>query len=692
MKSRLLAAIALLAAAPVYAALSKHIASYDIKARLDPDKKTITGSQTLTWLNDSPDTVPTLRFHLYMNAFKNEKSTFMKESGGQLRGDKADNTDWGWIDVKSLRLPGADLTRSIRFIQPDDANADDQTVIEVTLPQPVKPGETLRVNIDFVTKLPKVFARTGYRGDFFLAGQWFPKLGVWEKAGFRYSTQGAWNCHQFHANSEFFANFGKYSVDLTIPSRFIVGATGEMTNRVQNDDMTTYTFQQEDVTDFAWTAQPTYLREERLFDAARETTPEEIAAVASLHGISEEDARLSDVKMIVLLQPEHRAQMDRHFRAASNAIKYFGLWYGRYPYKTITVVDPPRGGSGAGGMEYPTLITAGTLWRSPEGVESPEGVVVHEFGHQFWMQLVANNEFEESWLDEGFNTYSTAKILEKAYGPTGIPLGNLGVNLSRWFQMPWLHQDSIDRAAYLQNPVIDDLVRNSWSYYNGGSYGLNSYSRTSITLRTLENLIGADTMARLMRTYHQTWRFHHPTSRDFESTVNQVTGRDMSWFFNQFVFGNKLLDYRVSVADSVLVATKRGVFDLPGGRATVDEKQASEADKQAEKNKKPKMYEGTVKIVRVGDAVLPVEVVVTFKNGAIEKRQWDGQYRWVKYTFLNDSEISSVEIDPERKYLLDVNLANNSYTADLQRPVVAKWSSTLLFWFQNLLLWAGSIA
>jgi hypothetical protein len=695
MKFRLgaIASLVALAAFPVNAAMSKHIASYDIKARLDPDKKTIDGSETIAWFNDSPDTVTTLRFHLYMNAFKNENSTFMKESGGQLRGDKADKTDWGWVDVKSMRMPGVDLTKNIRFIHPDDDNVDDQSVIEVTLPQPVKPGETVHINVDFVTKLPKVFARTGYRGDFYLAGQWFPKLGVWEKAGFRYSTQGAWNCHQFHANSEFFANFGAYRVDLTIPSRFVVGSTGEMTHKVQNGDLVTYTFNQEDVTDFAWTAQPTYIREERMFEAAKETTPDEIAAVARLHGISPDEARLTDVKMIALLQPEHREQMDRHFLALRNAIKYFGLYYGHYPYKTITVVDPPNGGGGAGGMEYPTFITAGTLWRAAPGTEVPEMVVVHEFGHQFWMELVANNEFEESWLDEGFNTYSTAKVLETAYGPTGIPAGNLGINLSRWLQFPWMHQDSIDRSTYLQDPVIDDLVRNSWSYYNGGSYSLNSYSRTGITLRTLENILGADTMARVMRVYHQTWRFNHPTSRDFQKAVNQVSGRDMDWFFNQFVFGNKLLDYRVGSVTSNRVFAKRGVFDTPSGRVTINQKQADETDKKSGKDNNPqKMYLGTVKIVREGDAVVPVDIVIKFKNGALEKRQWDGQYRWVKYTFLKDTEIASVEVDPERKYLLDVSFGNNSYIEEFQAPVVMKWSSTLMFWFQNALLWAGSIA
>jgi hypothetical protein len=141
------------------AQLARPISSYDLRARLDVKTHTIHGSETLTWVNDSPDTVPALRFHLYMNAFKNQKSTFMRESGGQLRGDRFDNKEWGWIDVQSMRLEGgSDITAGLRYIHPDDDNADDQTVAEVTLPEPVKPGATLRLHIVFETRLPTVFA------------------------------------------------------------------------------------------------------------------------------------------------------------------------------------------------------------------------------------------------------------------------------------------------------------------------------------------------------------------------------------------------------------------------------------------------------------------------------------------------------------------------------------------------------
>ncbi|MEK7406887.1 MAG: M1 family metallopeptidase, partial [Acidobacteriota bacterium] len=664
------------------AALSRQVVDYQIRARLDPAARAVTGSQVLKWLNDSPDLVRELRFHLYMNAFKNEKSTFMRESGGPSRGYRVREGEWGWIDIRRLRIAGGpDLTRAIRFIHPDDGNADDQTVIAVDLPQPVKPGETITLHIDFHTRLPHVLARTGYHGQFYMVAQWFPKIGVWEKAGDRYAAAGGWNCHQFHANSEFYADYGRYDVTITVPSRYEVGATGVMASWELNaaSNTSTYRFVQEDVHDFAWTASPTFRRVERLFVAGSELSARDLAEAARLLGQPADDLQLGDVRMILLIQPEHASQVERHFKAVVNGLKYFGLWYGKYPYRTITVVDPPYGGRGAGGMEYPTLITAGTSWLASDREQSPEMVTVHEFGHQFWYGLVGNNEFEESWLDEGINTYSTSKILDKAYPPGALPMRAFGLPLSRWLEMPRLHWDVINRAAYLVSPKADSMVRNAWEYYDSTSYAINSYMRPGVVLRTLENHLGERTMARILRAFHQRWRFRHPTTHDFIKVVNEVSGRDMQWFFDQFVFGSNILDYRVAGVSSRELGVERGVFDGPQGRTTIDKRPEP----------RQKLYESEVRIQREGEAVFPVAVRIRFKDGHVAEREWDGRYRWTKYTFVRPAEVESVVIDPERKMLLDANFANNSYTARVQAAPLLKWTASLLFWVQNLLVAAS---
>jgi Peptidase family M1 domain len=671
-------------------AQANNIANYDLTARLDPGKKTVEGHETLRWTNISMEQIGELQFHLYMNAFRNEKSTFMKESGGQLRGDRSRKDSWGWIDVKSMRISGngADLTKSMQFIAPDDGNAEDRTVIRVPLPKPLGPGQEITLDIDFHTRLPHVFARTGYHGDFFLVGQWFPKIGVFETPGMRYATKAQWNCHQFHANTEFYADFGRYTAKLSVPSNYVVGATGEGLPISHTERETTYLFMQYNVHDFAWTAQPAFRRHERMFRATEWVSDKELDSTAKRFGISRDDARLSDVKMILLLQPEHDSQADRHFRAVANAIKYFGLWYGRYPHRTITVVDPPHGAGGASGMEYPTFITAGTRWIGAPNDGVPEEVVVHEFGHQFWQGLVATNEFEDAWMDEGFNTYSTGKVMDLAYGARNLPITIMGIPLHLFMTVPTIRTDAIDRTGHLIWPKADNLARMGWQYQNSESYGLNSYMRTGLMLRTLENLLGEETMARVMRAYQQRWRWNHPAASDFFRMVNEVSGRDMTWYFDQFVNGSNVLDYRIAEASTQPVHTAIGEFN---GK-TVTAKDARKIDRDLEKAKK-QMYETKVTVRREGEATAPVDIRFDFEKGVVERRQWDGQYRWIKYTFTKPQKLTQVQLDPDRKMLLDVNFTNNSRTLDKKHlGTSVKWSSTLLFWVQWMMAAVSSMA
>jgi len=680
--------LAALACSLLGAAANTPIVDYRIRARLDTAQKAIDGQETLTWRNDSPDAIGELRFHLYLNAFQNEKSSFMRESGGQLRGDKIPKEGWGYVEVRRMQVAGgADLTQAIRFIHPDDDNADDQTVISVALPQPVAPGRSITLNIDFLSKLPKVFARTGYHNDFFFAGQWFPKIGVYEKAGDRYAKQGAWNCHQFHANSEFFADYGNWDVTVTAPSAYVVGATGVEQSRTEDPQRheTTYQFVQENVHEFAWTASPKFVRVERKFDPDREVSAVEIGDVGKLVGRSGDELRLKPVRMILLIQPEHRSQIDRHFRAVANALKWFGLWYGAYPYATITVVDPPYGAGGAGGMEYPTLITAGTALRVGEHEADPEEVVIHEFGHQYWYGMVGTNEFEESWLDEGFNTYSTSKIIDQVYGAQDLPIHWQSFPVEEILGLPTYTDDVMNRTAYLFYRRVDPVVRNAWDYYDTISYGINSYMRPAILLRTLENYLGPPVMARIMRAWFERYCFHHPTSRDFEKVVNEVSGQDMSWFFDQFVFGTDQLDYRVDSVECEKEPVRRGLFVEKGQRVAVTDEDVKRIEKERAKKKEEPQYHIVVKLRREGEAVFPVDMKMTLENGETIGKHWDGRDRWVKYELTKTSRAKRVEIDPEHNVLLDSNFENNSWVSDPAPLPFAKWFSNLMFWSQMVL-------
>lgn len=332
--------------------LSPRNANYRIEARLDSRRRIVTGREWLTWRNITNAPTSELRYHLYYNAFKNSRSTWLRERAlaGRLSRPLAslDERDWGWTDVTVITTTAADgrqidLMPGRRFVAPDDGNAEDQTVMAVPLPRAVAPGETITVYLEWTAQVPRTFSRTGAIGDFFFLGQWFPKVGVLQ--------DGGWNCHQFHASTEFFSDYGIYDVKLTVPKGWVVGATGVEREVTGNPDATTtHRFYQEDVHDFAWTTSPHFIVRTARF----------------------EQAGLPPVEMRLLLQPEHAGQAERHFAATRAALRYYGQWYGPYPYPHITIVDPAWQ-SDADGMDTRRCSPpAPTGWRRP-GSRAPKG-------------------------------------------------------------------------------------------------------------------------------------------------------------------------------------------------------------------------------------------------------------------------------------------------------------------------------
>ena len=631
--------------------LSPRIANYSIAVTLNEADKTLAGKERLTWRNPSRDVITELQFHLYLNAFKNTESTFMRESGGTNRGFSIEKGGWGWIDVTSMKTAdGEDLTGSMEFIHPDDDNDQDQTVMRVVLPRPVRPGGTIQLDIEFMAQLPSVFARTGYHQDFFMVGQWFPKIGVYEPAGMRTATQGRWNCHQFHSNTEFYADFGVYDVDITLPTKFVVGATGLLVSDIENGNGTkTQRYHAEDVHDFAWTASPHYV-------------------VA--------DDRWKHVAIRVLMQPQRTHQITRYIESVKHALAYFEEHVGRYPYPIITIVDPAHGAMGAGGMEYPTLITAGAFWGIGPELKLAELVTIHEFGHEYWYGLVANNEFEEAWLDEGINSYYETRIMDETYGDQRSVIDLEG-----------FHAGDLDfsRSAYVTmgNPKVSPIATPAWKFKAGG-YGTLTYQKTATVLATLERLIGRPAMDSAMKTYFERWKFNHPTAADFKAVFNEIVpqyhgdrfGESLDWFFTQLIEGTEVCDYELTSIRSERIEEIAGVVNDNGGKAT--KTRSSEQESNAP-------YRSRVLVSRLGEVQLPVTVVVGFEGGETVVEAWDGKDRWKEFIYERPEKVVRAAVDPDRALVVDMNLLNNSKTADPASFPIQKHFIKMLFWIQNAL-------
>jgi hypothetical protein len=612
--------------------MSQRVVHYEIDAKYDAAKHTVDATEVLTYHNVTGQALDHFPFHLYQNAFQ-PKSTWVREAkiegSRDIAYDKWDEKEYGSEDIKNLEIVGqGDLTGQIQYIASDDGNKDDKTVVDLHLPKPIPSGAYVQFRIAFQTKFPETQARSGWKRDFVLGGQWFPKVGVW--------WHGAWNCHQYHATTEFFADFGVYDVKLTVPQDEVVGASGVLVEEKNNPDNTkTVTYHGDDIHDFAWTASPRYKVRESVYQA-----------------------QMGPIKLRFMMQPAHWNQAERHERITRQTLDHFEGWYGPYPYKTLTVVDPEPD-SAAGGMEYPTFITGDSSWFMPSGVYLPELVVEHEFGHQYWYGMVATNEFEDAWMDEGINSYTEVKVLDSILGKNTSILNIAGITLS---------EREAQKLGYLSAADLDAMAQKAYEYYSFSSYGGVTYGKTASALLTLEGIVGEDTMAKVMRAYFMKYRFTHPTKEDFLKTIEEVSGRDLRWYFSQAVYGTQVMDYEVLKIDS---------FPVHWYEPNKDRNAKGTA-------KGDTVFQSYVSLHRKQDFVMPLEVEIKFDNGEKIREHWDGQSRWTRFSYQKRARVVSAEIDPDHTVQLDSNNFNNSYTVKPDAKPAHKVANYWLFLTQCL--------
>ena len=607
--------------------MSERVVHYEIDAKYDAAKHSVDATEVLTYHNLTGQALDHFPFHLYQNAFQ-PNATFVRDArlmGSRDTGyQKWEDKYYGSEDIKSIEVVGqGDLTQNLHFIAPDDGNKDDKTVVDLKVNKPIPPGAFVQFKIAFQTKFPETQARSGYRRDFLLGGQWFPKVGVF--------WHGAWNCHQYHNTTEFFADFGVYDVKLTVPQYEVIGATGVELGSANNSDGTkTVTYHGDDIHDFAWTISPRY--------KVREATYQ---------------AQMGPVKLRFLMQPAHWNQAERHERITRDTLDRFEKFYGPYPYKTLTVVDPEPD-SAAFGMEYPTFITGGTSWFEPAGARFVELVVEHEFGHQYWYGMVATHEFEDAWMDEGINSYTEVKVMDSIFGKRTSMIDLARISLG---------EREGQRLNFIGVADRDPMAKNAYEYYNSNSYGGVTYGKTALVLLTLEGIIGEDTMAKAMHTYFMKYRFTHPTKEDFLKTIEEVAGKDLHWYFNQAVYGTQVLDYDIL-----------SIYSFPA-----DWYKSTDKKKGAKSGKDDSVYQSYVSLHRKEDFTLPIEVEIKFDNGEKVREHWDGQNRWVRFSYLKKGKVVSAEIDPDHTIQLDRNNFNNSFLVEPNAKPTLKVSNYWLF-------------
>ncbi len=583
--------------------LVPEVASYTIAVTLDPQTHQLSAHQVLTYTNTTTEPIPDLVFHLYLNAFRSQESLFLRESvmGGRGSGWSPDYP--GWIEVQNVQLAGGAPLQLVEI--------EDGTLARADLPAPVGPGESVVVELDFLAQLPRVLARTGFAGDFFIVGQWFPKLGVWQ--------DGAWNAYPFYPYAEFYADFGRYDVTITLPADYVTAATGlPVAVETHGDGTQTVRYQADGVIDFAWAASPH-------FRSATRT--------------------VAGTEIVYMYMPEHEWTVERALDVTEAALTHYGRWYSAYPYPRLTVVDVPEDGEGAGGMEYPMLVTGGTMGMFGAGslpgrlgVErSPELVIAHEVGHQWWQSTVAFNEVEEPWLDEGLTDYSTVRLLQALYS-RGSALDGGRIELG-YLQMR--------RMEYLSMPHVP-MAGGAWEF-GLFDYGIAAYSKPVVALMTLERTLGGETMLEILSTFYQRYRFAHPTAADLRAVAEEVSGQDLAWFFDGLAEGTEVVNYTISALDA-----------------------------------------HSVTVLRQGELAVPTEVEVTFADGSRVLEPWSGESSELTLAYPDRAEVVQAQIDPQGKLVVDLRWADNGLARQFATNSWLALVTRLLYNLQDgLLAWGG---
>ncbi len=588
---------------------------YRIEARLDTELHRLKGSAVVVFHNGSTRSLEALYLHLYLNAFKNERTVFMRSRHPGFRGGGRP-AHWGWIEVERVfaREWKRELWPSARQHTPGDEQ--DETDIRLPLPQPLAPGQTLTLEMRWRSQLPSLVHRTGFAGKFHMVAQWFPKLA-------RLEPDGRWAHFAFERLSEFYADFGDYDVTIDAPAGFVIGACGEQQGEakkvVQQVAPPTrarvkHRFLLERAHDFAFAAWDG-------FGELRQRGPAGVV-LRGLYPLGEERLARRDLEMV------------------GWGLQHFGQRYGPYPYSSLTVVRPPANAQDAGGMEYPTLITTGGSWYWPSlGVRRLAILAVHELAHQWFYGLLASDEHRWPFLDEGLATYAAVEALETKW-PATSAFGGLGLRIG----LPALLRVAAARV-WDHGPI----ARPASAFASGSDYGGLVYSRTATLLLSLGRVFGQDKLRAALSRYARQQRFAHPDPEALLAAVKTEMGDLAETVLRRGLFDSGWVDYAVEGIDSGAVGPAEGVFGDP---AAPQPAPASAAG--------PAAYRGVVRVRRSGNLALPVQIEMVAADGSRSRVDWDGRGAHATLPFSGSSPLVAALIDPDQRVLLDHDLSNNA--------------------------------
>lgn len=454
---------------------------YNIRVTFNDTLKSITGNLELKYTNNSPDTLHFIWFHLWPNAYKNDRTAFSEQllQDGNTRFYFSDESDKGYINQLQFAV---DET----FAETRD-HPEHQDIIQLILPQALPPGNTITISTPFHVQLPKYFSRSGYNNNLFRFTQWYPKPAVYDSKG--------WHPMPYLDMGEFYSEFGRFRVTVTVPSGYEVAATGNLIEKVSDANQTTSVFEENNIHDFAW--------------------------FASKHFEHQKDSVYINDNLVTLNLFYNSNNSERWSGALpvmKDAVVKMSEWVGDYPYRSLSVVEDPF--SGSGGMEYPTI----TLVTGFEDSSTLFDIVRHEIIHNWFYGILASNERRYPWMDEGMTSYFDHRFA----GTSAILPNKTGKGL-----FAHLYAERMEKTALtgLYNLKADQPLSTSSEDLTNYNYVMIPYEKGAAWMQHLEATMGNEKFDRLMKAYFQKWKFRHPYPEDFKHLADSIYGADLNEVF-----------------------------------------------------------------------------------------------------------------------------------------------------------------
>ncbi len=575
--------------------------NYDITVTLDDKKHELDGHIKMTYTNRAPEALEQIYLHLWANAYKNRETAFARQQlqHNNTRFYFAKEETLGNFSKLDFRINGEAVNWNYDPKHPDIA------ILE--LAEPLASGATLTIESPFLLKIPGSFSRLGHVGESYQLTQWYPKPAVYDRDG--------WHPMPYLDMGEFYSEFGRFKVSITLPKNYVVGATGELQNQEELDflmrkaeetetffqqvelpetdtfpssstEMKTLVYRAEQVHDFAWFADKRF-------------------------HVQKSEVTLASGRTINTWTMFTNAEADlwqRSIEYVDRAVQFYSEKVGEYPYPQATAVQSAL--SAGGGMEYPMITVIGLSGDA----QALDEVITHEVGHNWFYGILAFDERDHAWLDEGLNSYYDHRYTAQYYGSDGL-------ELLPDFVMRTTDYDLLDLSYLFQaRRELDQAPETSSDDFERYNYFLGAYEKPARIFRYLEQYLGTSTFDPIMQDFYQKWAFKHPQPEDLRQHLEQASGKDLSWLFDGLINSNQKIDYAIGKV------------------------------KRAGDN-----YE--IEIKNKGDLAAPFSLG-GLRGDSVLQRQWYDGFKGSKTIQLSGTDYNSIVLDDER-HALDVDRRNN---------------------------------